>query len=92
MVCQVIMGISWHGGNIVMGMLMIILSFTSNHLGNTNTNLPKQTLNQLSTTIETITCWFCLDGKLTIHAVCLCCHANYPPLDNSSQYPSKCNN
>ncbi|PIL30343.1 hypothetical protein GSI_07528 [Ganoderma sinense ZZ0214-1] len=92
MVCQVIMGISRRGGDFVMGMLTIILSFISNHLGDTGTNLPRQTLNQLPTTIETIASWFRLDGKLTVRAVCPRCHANYPPLDDASRYPSKCNN
>ena len=85
------MGISRRGGDFVMGMLTIILSFIANHLGATDTNLPKQTLNQLPVTIETIASWFRLDGKVTVHAVCPRCHANYPPLDDAGQYPSNCN-
>ncbi|KAM5544379.1 hypothetical protein V8D89_002039 [Ganoderma adspersum] len=92
MVCQIIMGISWHGGDFVMGMLTIILCFIANHLGKTDTNLPKQTLNQLPATIETIVSWFHLDGKVTVHAVCPRCYANYPFLNDASQYPSNCNN
>lgn len=91
MVCQVMMDISWCGGNFIIGMLMVIISFISDHLGDTDANIPRQTLNQLPPTIETIVSWFSLDGKIIVCAVCPSCHANYS-LDSSSQYPSKCNN
>ena len=92
MVCQVVMGISRRGGDFVVGMLTIILSFLADRLGYTGANLPRQTLNELPSTIETIASWFQLDGKVIIRAVCPRCHASYPPVDDPSPYPSKCIN
>ncbi|KAM5532486.1 hypothetical protein V8D89_013839, partial [Ganoderma adspersum] len=92
MVCQVVMGVSRRGGDFIMGMLTIIISFIVDHLSHTAANLPRQTLDELPMTVETITSWFRLDGEVTIRAVCPCCHANYPPADGPSPYPSKCTN
>ena len=94
-VCSVIMGVSRRGGDLIMGLITIIvhLVFGSNP-GNETRHA--DTLAQIPSSITAALSKLNLDGKTTIYAVCPACHCTYKPHFNRNSltpmYPERCVN
>jgi hypothetical protein len=88
-ICSTIMGISRRKGDFILNVVRLCLVWAckgSKH----------SFLDQLPSTVETISRRFNLNGKTTTFAACPTCHYTYPPTFVSGstvpQYPSSCNN
>ncbi len=102
-ICTVFMGVSRRAGNVVMGMLRILVSsFFTTHdavsLKDFESNGAHIT-EQIPKTISTVAEKFNLRGKLTFYAVCTTCNYThkpiYRPTDKEKKcpvYPKACNN
>ena len=94
-VCSVIMGISWRGGDLIMSLAAIIvhLVFQSNTVNETR---QADTLAQIPPSITTALSKLNLDGQSTIYAICPACHCTYKPCFNHDSsipiYPERCSN
>jgi hypothetical protein len=77
-VCSVIMGVSHRFGDLIMGILSIVLQLAFQSQGATS-SARAQVINQILRTIDTVLSKFNLNGKSTVYAVCPTCHCTYEP-------------
>jgi hypothetical protein len=95
-VCTVIMGISRRAGDLVMGLVYLILQMAWTKGDGSVDLLHKNTLAQVPTTITAALSKFNLDGRVTIYAVCPACHCTYKPQyqlgSHTASYPERCTN
>ena len=94
-VCSVIMGVSCQFGDLVMGILSIVLRLAFQRQGATSF-VGTQIINVIPQTIDTVLSKFNLDGQCTVYAVCPTCHCTYEPKfnlgSNIAVYPPRCSN
>jgi hypothetical protein len=94
-VCNVIMGVSRRGGDLIMSLIAIVvqLVFRSNPGNETR---QADTLAQIPPSITAALSKLNLEGRNTIYAVCPACHCTYKPHFNRDSsipiYPEKCSN
>ena len=95
MVCSVIMGVSRRGGDLIMGLIAIIVHLVYRN-GPSNETRHADTLAQIPSTITAALSKLNLDGQTTIYAVCPTCHCTYKPVFNRNSsiptYPERCSN
>lgn len=95
-VCAVIMGVSRRAGDLIMGLVSLLLhSAFQNNNGNLSSR-HEQTMAQIPRTISAALSRFNLDGKVTTYAVCPTCHCTYKleykPGSTLVKYPEWCTN
>jgi hypothetical protein len=95
-VCTIVMSVSRRGGDLIMGVLSVILRTAWEQPGGGIGLNHQNILHQIPPTIEAALARFNLDGQVTIYAVCPKCHYTYKPrykLGSSiAIYPEKCTN
>ena len=94
--CSVIMGISRCFGDLLLGLLSVLLKLAFCDAQRALNVKQSSTLMQIPLTIETVISKFSLDGEITIYAVCPTCHYTYKPTitvgSSISAYPEQCTN
>ena len=94
-VCSVIMGVSRRFGDLVMGLLSIVLQLAFQRQGATSPTRAR-IIDGIPKTIDAVLSKFNLDGQCTVYAVCPACHCTYEPkfkLGSSiAAYPPRCMN
>jgi hypothetical protein len=95
-VCTVIMGISRQAGNLIMGLLSLLLRTALSHQNGNIHPSHVNTLAQIPSTIATALLKFNLDGHVITYAVCPTCHCTYEPQSKLGCtipiYPEQCTN
>ncbi|KAF8586345.1 hypothetical protein K439DRAFT_1615184 [Ramaria rubella] len=95
-VCMVVMGISWQAGDLIMGLVCLLLQMAWKGKDGNVDLLNMNTLVQIPSTIMTALSKFNLDGHVTIYAMCLTCHCMYKPQykdgSRTATYPRECMN
>jgi hypothetical protein len=86
--CCVIAGVSRRIGDLILGVIAIIL-WVLCQPGESN-NVPPD--DNIPNSVRTVLDRFDLDGQTTTFAVCPACHCNYKPRTTSPPYPSRCDN
>ena len=77
--CSVIMGVSQHFGDLLLGLLSVLLKLAFCDAQEALNVKQSSTLMQIPFTIKTMMSKFSLDGEITTYAVCLTCHYTYKP-------------
>ncbi|KAF8573647.1 hypothetical protein K439DRAFT_1624920 [Ramaria rubella] len=95
-VCMVIMGIRWQAGDLIMGLVCLLLWMAWKRKDGNVDLLHMNTLVQIPSTIMTALSKFNLDGHVTIYAMCPACHCTYKPQykagSHTEMYPRECTN
>jgi hypothetical protein len=91
-VCSVIMGASRRAGDIVMGVIHILLRLAfkrkDGHIDAANQHV----LDQIPFSLQQVLSRYNLDGRTVIYAVCPSCHCTYKPRSSGTHYPERCTN
>lgn len=94
--CSVIMGVSRRFGDLLLGLLSVLLKLAFCDAQGALNVKQSSTLMQIPLTIETVISKFSLDGQITTYAVCPTCHYTYKPTiaagSSISAYPERCTN
>jgi hypothetical protein len=95
-VCSVVMGVSRRGGDLIMGLLSLLLTLVLVQRDGKMKPLDQHVINQIPTTITAALSRLKLEGQVTTYAVCPSCHFLYKPqVDPNSKrlvYPDRCSN
>ncbi|KAF8582884.1 hypothetical protein K439DRAFT_1244912, partial [Ramaria rubella] len=78
-VCTIIMGVSCHVGDFILGITSVLLSLAWRNKHGTLDPPQANVLVQVPKTVATALSRFDLDGRITIYAVCPTCHFTYKP-------------
>jgi hypothetical protein len=93
-VCSVIMGVSRRAGDLIMGLVFVIIQLVSTKHDDMVDPIQARTLKEIPKTIHAALSKFNLEGKTTIYAVCPACHFTHKPRVQSSSfervYPEHC--
>ena len=94
--CSVIMGVSRRFGDLLLGLLSVLLKLAFCDAQGALNVKQSSTLMQIPLTIETVMSKFSLDGEIMTYAVCPTCHYTYKPTiaagSSISTYPEQCMN
>ena len=95
-VCNVMMGVSRHLGDLILSLLTITLQYAFLDKSG-NLSLRQQSiLDQIPRTMNTVLSRFNLDSKTMTYTVCPNCHCTYPPKfahgSTVPSYPTECDN
>ncbi|KAF8219447.1 hypothetical protein L208DRAFT_1339989, partial [Tricholoma matsutake] len=77
-VCSVIMGVSCRFGDLVMGILSIVLQLVFKRQGAASF-AGVRIINGIPRTIDMVLSKFNLNGQCTVYAICPMCHCTYEP-------------
>jgi hypothetical protein len=95
-VCNVMIGVSRRFGDLILGLLTILLRWSFYDAANNLTFRQQDILKQIPLTLVTALKKFNLDSQTTTYAVCPDCHCTYHPRFLSGSdvpiYPKQCNN
>lgn len=95
-ICAVFAGVSRRMGDLILGMISVIVQLVSQSYGNQTDG--NQTDDRFSShipkTLVTVLSRFNLDGQVTVYAVCPQCHCTFAPQKvlGSTKYQAQCNN
>lgn len=93
-VCSVIMGVSRRAGDLVMGLICMIIHLVAAKHDGSMDPLQTRTLKQVPRSIHEALSRFNLEGHSTVYAICPACHCTYKPLFDAGRciYPERCTN
>jgi hypothetical protein len=95
-VCSVVMGVSRQAGDLIMGLISLLVQLVAMDPGGEMNPLRQHIHNQIPTSINTALSNLKLDGQVTVYAICPACHFSHKPVmdrkSGRSVYPNRCSN
>ena len=92
--CSVIFGVSQRAGDLILGLVRLIIQLVSRKPDGSMDPLQTHILNQVPGSIEAALSRFNSTDSTTAYAVCPVCHCTFPPSagPGNSRYPERCTN